>query len=126
MPHLDTVRAWLAALESNGDAFAFLTDDATQDEMPNKLFPAGRTNDLAAMRANAAKGKQVLTAQTYEIVTALEHGDRVALELHWRGTLAVPFGPLAAGGTFEARIAMFLTFRGEKIAHLRNYDCYPS
>jgi ketosteroid isomerase-like protein len=122
--NLDLARRWLAAVEAGADATAFLAADAVQEEMPNRLFPAGRTNDLAAMRANAAKGKDVIATQRYEILSATCEGDRVALELHWTGTLKVGFGAIAAGASLEARVAMFLTFRDGQIVHLRNYDCY--
>lgn len=56
---------------------------------------------------------------------AIEAGDEVAVELEWRGILAVPMMSMAAGSEMRAFVAMFLTFREEKIISQRNYDCYP-
>jgi len=53
-----------------------------------------------------------------------ESGDEVAVELEWKGVLAVPLGNLPAGYEMKADVAMFLTFRDGKIVSQRNYDCY--
>jgi SnoaL-like polyketide cyclase len=65
-----------------------------------------------------------MPAQRFEVLSAMASGDRVALELSWTGTLAVPFGALAAGADMTARFAVFLEFRGSEIAAQRNYDCF--
>jgi ketosteroid isomerase-like protein len=54
----------------------------------------------------------------------LPQGDRVALEVEWTGTLALPFGGLPAGSPMKAYFAMFLEFQEGKIARQRNYDCF--
>jgi ketosteroid isomerase-like protein len=54
----------------------------------------------------------------------VEDGDTVALELQWTGTLAIPMGSLPVGGAMRARFAVFLEFRGDKIARQHNYDCF--
>jgi hypothetical protein len=38
--------------------------------------------------------------------------------------LTIPLGNIPAGGQMRARLAMFIEFRGDKIARQRNYDCY--
>jgi ketosteroid isomerase-like protein len=48
----------------------------------------------------------------------------VALEVQWSGTLAIALGSLPAGGEMRARFAVFLEFRGDRIARQRNYDCF--
>lgn len=121
---MDLIEQWLRAIETGGDLSPFVTEDLAQEEMPNRLFPKGRVNDIVAIRANYAKGREVIASQRYQIVSALESGDRVALELAWTGVLAVPFGAIAAGSELRARIAMFLELRGGRIARIRNYDCY--
>jgi hypothetical protein len=56
--------------------------------------------------------------------SALAGGDRVALELVWVGTLAVPLGTIPAGGEMRAHFGVFLDYRGELIIGQRNYDCF--
>jgi ketosteroid isomerase-like protein len=65
-----------------------------------------------------------MTAQHFEILSTLAEGDTVALEVQWSGTLAVPFGTIPVGGEMRARFAVFLEFRGGRIARQRNYDCF--
>jgi ketosteroid isomerase-like protein len=48
----------------------------------------------------------------------------VAVELHWNGTLRVPFGKLEPGAVMRAHIAAFIDVRDGRIAAQRNYDCY--
>jgi ketosteroid isomerase-like protein len=125
--HLDFIRRYLTAIEqgATGDALAaFYTPDAVQEEFPNRLMPNGARRDLAAILEGAVRGQKVLTAQTYEIVSAVESGDRVALELLWTGTLAVPIGSLPAGGQMRAHFAVFVDMREGRIASQRNYDCF--
>ena len=83
------------------------------------------------MRSNAAqaaeafeKGRTILSHQTYEITNAVETGNTVALEVIWTGTLAIPFGALAAGSQMRCHSAIFLEFRDRKIVAQRNYDCF--
>ncbi len=57
-------------------------------------------------------------------MSALEQGDRLALQAIWTGVLAVPLGNVPAGGTLRAHLVMFFTFRDGRIAKLSNYDCF--
>ena len=123
----DIAKTYLAALEAGatGDALvAFFTDDVVQEEFPNRLVPAGARRDLAALLDGAVRGQKVMRAQRFELLTAVENGDTVALEVQWTGTVAVALGSLPAGGQMRARFAVFLEFRGDKIARQRNYDCF--
>ena len=123
----DIAKTYLAALEAGatGDALAaFFTDDVVQEEFPNRLVPAGARRDLAALLDGAVRGQKVMRAQRFELLGAVENGDTVALEVQWTGTVAVPLGGLPAGGQMRARFAVFLEFRGDKIARQRNYDCF--
>jgi ketosteroid isomerase-like protein len=126
-PNLDTAVRFIRAMEygASGEALLpFFQPDATQREHPNRLFPSGATRDLRAMMESSKKGKQVLSAQRYEIQNTVAAGDHVAVELEWSGTLAIPLGNLPVGGTLRAHIGMFFTFRDGRIASIRNYDCY--
>jgi len=125
----DIAKTYLAALEAGatGDALAaFFTDDVVQEEFPNRLVPAGARRDLAALLDGAVRGQKVMRAQRFELLGAVENGDTVALEVQWTGTVAVPLGGLPAGGQMRARFAVFLEFRGDKIARQRNYDCFDA
>jgi ketosteroid isomerase-like protein len=124
---IELAKAYLAAVEAGatGDALAaFYTDDVIQEEFPNRLVPDGARRDLAALLHGAERGQKVMRAQTFQLLGAVEAGDMVALEVQWTGTVAIPLGSLPAGGQMRARFAVFLEFRGEKIARQRNYDCF--
>jgi ketosteroid isomerase-like protein len=124
---LARVKEYLAAIEAGatGASLAvFFTPDVMQEEFPNRLVPGGARRDLAALLDAAERGQKVLRAQRYEILSALERGDTVALEVQWTGALAVPVGSLAAGGEMRARFAVFFELRDGKIARQRNYDCF--
>jgi len=47
----------------------------------------------------------------YKIKQEIADHERVALEVGWVGTLAVPFGSIPAGGQMKAFFAVFLEFR---------------
>jgi ketosteroid isomerase-like protein len=125
--NLEIARRYLAAVEqgAEGEALAdFYTEDVVQEEFPNQLLPHGARRDLDALLEGAVRGKQVLSAQRFDVRSGIACGDRVALEVLWSGTLAVPFRSLPAGGVMRAHFAVFLDFRDGKIAAQRNYDCF--
>ena len=125
--NLQTARAYLAAIAggATGEALArWFTPDVVQEEFPNRLVPTGARRGLRELLEGAERGQQVLSAQTYEVLTAMASGERVALEVQWTGTLAIPIGSLGAGDTMRARFGVFLDFRGGLIAAQRNYDCF--
>ena len=130
---LERTRAYLAAIEQDTDvaanpapagALAFYHPAVRQEELSNRLVPAGAVRDLEALRAAAARGRGVLRSQRYVVRSAMAQGQRVALETLWVGTLAVPVGELAAGAEMRAHFAMFLDFDGDLIRWQRNYDCF--
>ncbi len=124
MKNVDRAKAFLRAIEAREDTTAFLAPDIVQREFPNRLVPDGATRDLAALKQASERGKRAVTRESYEVVNAVEHGDEVALEVIWTGTLAVPVGTLPAGGTMRAHFGVFMTFRDGLIASQRNYDCF--
>jgi hypothetical protein len=67
-----------------------------------------------------------MSRQIYKIKQEIADHDRLALEVEWIGTLAVPFGSVSAGGQMKAFFAVFLEFREGKIARQRNYDCFEA
>jgi ketosteroid isomerase-like protein len=123
--NLETARAYLAAIAGGATSESlarWFTPDVVQEEFPNRLVPAGARRGLPELLEGAERGQQVLSAQTYEVLTAMASGERVAVQ--WTGTLAIPLGALAAGDVMRARFGVFLDFREGRIAAQRNYDCF--
>jgi predicted ester cyclase len=77
------------------------------------------------MRKAFGQGQKLLSSQSYDVQSIVEHGDEIAAEIVWTGRLEVAFKDLPAGSELKAWVAMFLTFRDGKIVSQRNYDCYP-
>ncbi|MES1174762.1 MAG: nuclear transport factor 2 family protein [Myxococcales bacterium] len=124
MTLLDRAKAYLAAIQTRGDVASHFCPDVEQRELPNQLLKTGARRDLAALIAAGEKGKRAVVSENYEIVSAVEQGDRLALEAIWTGILAVPLGTVPAGGTLRAHLGMFFTFRDGRILKLHNYDCF--
>lgn len=124
MSRAEIVRAYLRTIERRGDSLAFFADDAVQEEFPNALAPAGARRTVADLREANARGRDVLTSETYEIVSLVETGNTVAAEVLWRGVLAVALRSLKPGDALKARFAVFFEFEGDKIRRQRNYDCF--
>jgi ketosteroid isomerase-like protein len=124
MSRADIVRAYLKAIESRGDSLAFFAEDAVQEEFPNALIPSGARRTMTELREANARGRNVMTSETYEIVNLIEDGDRVACEVLWRGVLAVPLRSLKPGDAMKARFGVFFEFKGDKIRRQHNYDCF--
>jgi predicted ester cyclase len=118
---------WVRAVENGatgGQLAEFVTPDVIHEDMPNRIFPNGIRYDLAGMRAGAERGRALLPHQRYEILSAIASGNSVAIQLVWRGELAVPYGSLKPSDELKAHIAMFMEFRDGKICHQRDYGCY--
>jgi hypothetical protein len=62
-----------------------------------------------------------MTSQKYEIRNEMASGDKVALEIDWMGTLAVPFQTIPKGGQVRAH---FARIQERQNRSQRNYDCY--
>lgn len=124
MSRAKIVRAYLKAIEARKDTTRFFTEDVLQEEFPNALSPAGAARNLADLKAAAARGQNVLRSETYEVVSLLEAGDVIAVEIVWRGIMAIPLKSLQPGDAMTARFAAFFEFEGDKIRRQRNYDCF--
>jgi len=124
--NLDPARRYLKAIE-DGDAtfvISLFTPDAIIEQLPNRIYPNGLRADVSRVAAAFEQGRKLFSRQTYEITNHSTTGNVVALEVLWTGTLAIPFGTLAAGDNMRCHSAMFLEFRDGKIAAQRNYDCF--
>ena len=121
-------RRFFAAIEQREEVStiaALLHPTLVQEEFPNRLNPHGGRSDRETILARLVQGRQLLTTEQYVITNALALGERVAIELGWSGTLAVPLGAaLPAGATMRARFAVFMEFRDGQISAQRNYDCF--
>jgi ketosteroid isomerase-like protein len=125
--NLAAARRYITAL-SNGagadEVGQFYAPDVVQEEFPNRLMPNGTTRDLEAMRQARMRGKALLSAERFELHSAVASGDQVAMELTWSGRIGGSAGPFKAGQTLRARFAIFLEFRDGRIVRQRNYDCF--
>ena len=127
--NLEIARKYLQALErgdTGADLSRFFAPEVVLEEFPNLLTPRGKRRDLVAALEGAERGKNAMSRQTYKIKQEIADLDRVALEVEWVGTLAVPFGSIPAGGQMKAFFAVFLEFRDRKIIRQRNYDCFEA
>ena len=125
--NVDIARAYLRALESGAsgeELRRYLADDIVYEELPNRLFPNGRTSTIEQMETASAKGKEILNSQHFEVLNAYTDGDTVILEVEWSASLKIPFGTIPAGKPLRDRSAIVLKFRDGRIVHQRNYDCY--
>jgi len=125
--NLDIAKQYIARLSSGagpGELDAFFAPDVVQEEFPNRLLPNGATRDLKAMKEGRARGLALLSAENFELVDAVAHGHRVAMELVWTATVRDAAGPFAAGQVLRARFAVFMEFRDGRIIRQRNYDCF--
>jgi ketosteroid isomerase-like protein len=119
--NLALVREYLSALERGeaGGALArFFTEDAIQEEFPNRLNPNGGRSD------RSERGRQLLQSQRYVVRSAIVRGSEVAVEAEWSATVAVAVGTIPAGGSMRAFFAMFFECAEGKIRRQRNYDCF--
>jgi len=124
--NLDIARRYLQALERGETGAEFLALDVVLEEFPNLLTPPDKKRDLTAALEGAERGKKVMSRQMYKIKQEMADDNRVALEVEWVGTSAVPFGAIPAGGQMKAFFAVFLEFREGKIIKQRNYDCFEA
>jgi ketosteroid isomerase-like protein len=127
--NLQISRSYLRAIErgETGEGLGkFFASDVIFEEFPNRLTPVSKRRDLAESLAGAEKGKKLMSRQIYKVTHEIAEGDRVALEVEWEGTLAIPFRSIPAGGQMKAFFAVFLEFREGKIIRQRNYDCFEA
>ena len=123
---IDIVRRYLKAVEdgSFADVDQFIASDVVMEQLPNRIYPQGLRAERSRMAESFAKGRKLLSSQTYEIKNATAEDNKVAVEVLWTGTLAVGFGNLSPGAQMRCHSAMFFEFREGRIAVQRNYDCF--
>jgi ketosteroid isomerase-like protein len=124
MTNLDRAKSYFSAIEARADVNSYFAGDVVQREFPNRLLPRGATRDLAALNEARERGRHAVQGERYEIVNAVEQGDRLALEVIWSATLLVAVGSIPVGGTLRAHFGVFLHYREGLIAAQHNYDCF--
>ena len=122
----EIVTAYIGAIEAHrlDEVASYLHPDVENREHPNKLLPAGKRYDLAAMREAGERGKALLASERYEIRQMIVEGDRAAVQIAWSGTLAVAAGPLPAGHVMRAEICSIIELRDGKVWRQEQYDCF--
>jgi ketosteroid isomerase-like protein len=122
----DIVTAYIRAIEARDRAALdqLFHPEYENREHPNKLSPAGKHYDLAAIRAAAERGAKVIASERYEIRAMIVEGDRAVVQMVWSGTLAVAAGPLPAGHVMRAQICSIIELKDGKVLRQEQYDCY--
>lgn len=122
----EIVAAYIRAVEAQDldGVNRLLHPEVENLEHPNKLLPAGKRYDLAAMRAAGERGRAVMASQTWEIRNMIVEGDRAAVQIVWTGTLKVAAGPLPAGHVMRAQVCSLIELKDGKIWRQEQYDCF--
>ena len=126
-PRESQVRSLLVAIADNAPAetiAGFWHPDAEQVELPSLLRPLGHRRPLAEMLEGYAAGQDLLATQEYDVVSVVDDGERLVLQLRWTATTAIDAGPLPAGTDLVAHVAVFYEFRDGLICRQTSYDCY--
>ncbi|MET3804858.1 ketosteroid isomerase-like protein [Nakamurella sp. UYEF19] len=123
---LEVARRYLRAVEQGdvAELRAHLTTDFVQREWPNPMSPQGASRNLPEVLQAAARGREVVDEQVFQIATEAVDGDRVILEVNWSAVLLVDFPTQPAGTRIRARIAVFLRIRDGRVCAQDNYDAY--
>jgi ketosteroid isomerase-like protein len=106
------------------DLLALLHPDVRITEHPNAISPAGATRDHAAVVTAFRAGKQLLSAQTFDVHEVLADGDRVAVRATWRGTVGLDTPRFPIGTELVAQMCGMLTVSGGLIREHETFDCY--
>ena len=124
--NVDLLRRYLTALSAGAGPDQlkhFFVPDVVQEEYPNRITPNGAVRDLQALMEARTRGLALLAVEHYELTNAVAHGEQVAAEMTWTGTVRNAVGPFVPGQTLAARLGVFFEFRDGRIARQRNYDC---
>ena len=124
--NIEVVQAFFEAMRASpGDVARFYDPEVVQEEFPNRFLPNGARRGLEELGEAAERGRKVMAAQTYDVLSIYADGDTVVVESEWTGTLAVALGEETPAGTvMRARFAQFFDLRDGRIVGQRNYDCF--
>jgi len=93
-------------------------------EFPNLLNKKVREGNLESMNQGMVAGKNLLSAQHFEITNGFETENQAVVECIWTGTIAADKGPFKKDQVLKAYICAVFEFKDNKIFRQRNYDCY--
>jgi ketosteroid isomerase-like protein len=126
LTNLEKARRYLKFLEdgSFADIAGLFAPGMVMEQLPNRIYPKGIRHSVSEMAEGFEKGRKLLASQAYQIENEVVSGNSIALEVLWKGRLAVALGTLQAGSEMQAHSAMFLEFQDGKIVSQRNYDCF--
>jgi ketosteroid isomerase-like protein len=122
----DIITSYLRAIESHelDQVARWLHPEVVVVEHPNRISPAGKSYDHAALREAGERGKALMANERYEVRAMIVEGDRAAVQIAWSGTLGVAAGPLPAGHVMRAQICSIIELRDGKIWRQEQYDCF--
>jgi ketosteroid isomerase-like protein len=122
----EIVTAYIRAIEAQrtDESASYMHPEIELIEHPNRVVPAGRRLDRAGLAAAAARGKQLMASQRYDIRQLIVDGDRAAVQIAWSGTLAVAIGALPAGHVMRAHVCSIIELRDGKVWRQEQYDCH--
>jgi ketosteroid isomerase-like protein len=122
----EIVTAYIRAIESMQPDAAepYMHPEMENLEHPNKVTPAGKRYDVAALRQAGERGRALMASQRYEIRSMIVEGDRAAVQILWSGTLKIAAGPLPAGHVMRAEICSIIELRDGKVWRQEQYDCF--
>jgi len=122
----EIVLAYLRAVERHDldEVARWLHPEVIVVEHPNRVSPAGKRYDLAALREAGERGKALMASERYEVRAMIVDGDRAAVQIEWSGTLGVAAGPLPAGHVMRAQICSILELRDGQVWRQEQYDCF--
>ncbi len=115
----ELVTTYLRAVEAHrlDEVSALLHDDVEVVEHPNKLNPAGKRYDKAAIRAAGERGAALMASERYEIRQLIVEGERAAALIDWTGELTT-------GQVMRAQICSVITVRDGRVWRQEQYDCF--
>lgn len=128
MSKINIIKNYFKAIENKNleDLLKCYDPNATQIELPNLLKSKGDKRTISDLKRDFAKGAKILRTESYEILSAVEENDRLAVEVLWCGTLAIPVKSLREGDQMKAHSAIFFDFKNDLIIKQKNYDCFEA
>jgi ketosteroid isomerase-like protein len=127
--NFDLARNYLEALSSAAppeEISRFFAPEAMDEEFPSRLLPKGIARGLDEILEARAQDLLRFNSQSHDLRGATGGGSQVALEVLFRGSLAVAWEGFSAGQELESRSAVFLKFQDGRIVRRRTYPCFES
>ncbi len=121
--NFEAARRYLQALSSEAQTLSIdshLHSDAVGEEFPNRTFPAGATRDRDEILRAWSNRREMWDGQRFELLGATGDGSQVAMEVRWTAR-ARRTEHFEAGQTVGADLALFLSFRDQRIVRQRSY-----